>query len=173
MEGLSTALTADYALEQEKVKTGLPMNRPAKETSEKENSRDDPSNDGRFAAYVDQAREKLTEKIRVIGEDAPDALTRTQLLEYLDRVPDWVVTSDRMMDRTFVFEEFAETISFVSKIGTIAETEQHFPDILIHGGTKVKVYLWTRAVNRLSQKDFTIAEKIDRAWAVSRQPGGG
>ena len=50
---------------------------------------------------------------------------------------------------------------FVNKVGDLAESEGHHPDITIHWN-KVRLDLWTHSMNGLSENDFIVASKIDK-----------
>ena len=50
---------------------------------------------------------------------------------------------------------------FVNKVGELAESEGHHPDITIHWN-KVRLDLWTHSMNGLSENDFIVASKIDK-----------
>ena len=54
-----------------------------------------------------------------------------------------------------------EALAFVNKVGAIAESEGHHPDISIFGWNKVKIHLSTHATHGLSDNDFILAAKID------------
>ena len=60
------------------------------------------------------------------------------------------------------FKDFKEAMSFVVKVGRIAESEGHHPDISIHGWNKVTLTLSTHAIKGLSINDFILASKINR-----------
>lgn len=65
------------------------------------------------------------------------------------------------IEKDYQFEGFQKALAFVNKVGIIAEQENHHPDILLHGWNKVKITLWTHAINGLSNNDFILAAKID------------
>jgi 4a-hydroxytetrahydrobiopterin dehydratase len=50
---------------------------------------------------------------------------------------------------------------FVNKVGDLAESEGHHPDITIHWN-RVRLDLWTHSMNGLSENDFIVASKIDK-----------
>lgn len=60
----------------------------------------------------------------------------------------------------FKFKNFIESMSFVNKVGELAESEGHHPDIDI-SYSRVKLELWTHAIGGLSENDFILAAKID------------
>ncbi len=65
------------------------------------------------------------------------------------------ITSDRK------FRDFKEAMSFVVKVGRIAESEGHHPDISIHDWNRVTMTLSTHAIKGLSINDFILASKIN------------
>jgi 4a-hydroxytetrahydrobiopterin dehydratase len=66
----------------------------------------------------------------------------------------------KVISKEFAFKDFAEALSFANKIGVIAAEEDHHPDLLVSWG-KVGVSLSTHSVGGLSEKDFTLAARID------------
>lgn len=106
--------------------------------------------------------EHLTEKKCAPCEGGVDPLTRTEFEPYLEQVEKWTVVNDKVIERQFEFKDFAKALAFVNKVGEIAEDEGHHPDIFIHGWNKVKISLWTHAINGLSINDFIVATKVDR-----------
>ena len=55
----------------------------------------------------------------------------------------------------------AEALSFVQKLGELAEAEGHHPDICFGWGY-AKVALQTKKIKGLHENDFIMAAKIDR-----------
>lgn len=81
------------------------------------------------------------------------------MIEY--NVKDWVLSDDeKHISKKFQFKNFKESLDFVNKVGEIAESEQHHPDIELGWG-KVNITLTTHAVGGLSQNDFIVAAKIN------------
>lgn len=88
-------------------------------------------------------------------------LTRRQFENYLGQVPEWAVVDDTKIERSFLFKDFAQALDFINRVGALAESEGHHPDILLHGWNKVKITIWTHAIGGLSLNDFIVAKKID------------
>ena len=63
--------------------------------------------------------------------------------------------------KEFKFENFINAQKFVNKVGAIAETEGHHPDIWFGWGY-AKVKIFTHAINGLAESDFILAAKIDK-----------
>ncbi len=80
----------------------------------------------------------------------------------LKQIPDWELSDDvKTISKKYVFADFKEALSFVDKIGKIAESEGHHPDIHLTGFKNVEIDLSTHAIDGLSQNDFIVAAKID------------
>jgi 4a-hydroxytetrahydrobiopterin dehydratase len=73
---------------------------------------------------------------------------------------DWKVVGEHHLEKVYLFQDFREALSFVDKVGKIAEEEGHHPDIYLSYG-KVMIQLWTHKINGLSESDFIIAAKCD------------
>ena len=79
----------------------------------------------------------------------------------LKQIPTWSLAPDyKSISRNFTFKNFAEALVFVNKVGAIAESEGHHPDMALSWG-KVGIMLTTHAVDGLSNNDFILAAKID------------
>ena len=89
-------------------------------------------------------------------------LTADQYSPFLKVVLGWNVIEEKAIEKEFKWKNFKDALAFVNKIGEIAESEGHHPDIFLHGYNKVKVTLSTHAIHGLSDNDFILAAKIDR-----------
>lgn len=72
----------------------------------------------------------------------------------------WEVVEEKKIRKEFTFPDFKSALAFVNKVGGIAESEGHHPDIQLGWG-RVVVELWTHAIGGLSENDFILAAKID------------
>lgn len=79
----------------------------------------------------------------------------------LRAIPQWSL-KDYAIERSFVFKDFKAAIAFVNRVADLAEEQQHHPDIYI-SYNKVRLELYTHKIGGLSQNDFILAAKIDRA----------
>ncbi len=89
---------------------------------------------------------------RIQGEDA----RRLQ-----SQLKNWRLVDDHHLEKVFVFPDFAQGLAFVNKLGALAETEGHHPDIHLAWG-RVEIELWTHAIGGLSENDFILAAKTDQ-----------
>ena len=73
---------------------------------------------------------------------------------------DWEI-EDKSLVKEFELANFSEAIKFVNKILPLAEEANHHPDLLIHSYKKVKVILYTHDEDKITDKDYLLAKKID------------
>jgi 4a-hydroxytetrahydrobiopterin dehydratase len=82
----------------------------------------------------------------------------------------WQINKDGHLERLYTFADFAGALEFVNKVGAVAEAEKHHPDLYLAWG-KCKVEIWTHKINGLTESDFYLAAKADRAFDSMRSPG--
>tara|TARA_Y100000034_G_scaffold132001_1_gene193967 strand:+ start:5629 stop:5904 length:276 start_codon:yes stop_codon:yes gene_type:complete len=87
-------------------------------------------------------------------------LTLGDIQAKMGKLKDWSLESSAI-SKEFGFGSFSAALEFVNKVAEIAEAEQHHPDIFL-SGVKVRLILTTHSEKGLTEKDFSIAEKIDR-----------
>jgi len=80
----------------------------------------------------------------------------------LRQVSGWSVVNEHHLTKTYKFPDFRQALAFVNRVGEIAEEQGHHPDIFLAWG-KVEITLWTHAIDGLTESDFIMAAKIDRA----------
>lgn len=73
---------------------------------------------------------------------------------------DWKIENN-LLTKEFEFDNFVESVKFVNKIMVIAQEANHHPDVLIHSYNKVKITLITHEENKVTDKDYSLAKKID------------
>ena len=104
----------------------------------------------------------LTQKVCVACEGDVAPLNSIEATVLLKQIPGWAVDSGaKILSREFTVKNFAEALAFVNKIGAIAESEGHHPDISFGWG-RVAVNLTTHAIKGLSENDFIVAAKINQ-----------
>ena len=92
------------------------------------------------------------------------ALLETAELEQMRwLLPDWRVTGDRSISKTFLFPDFKTALNFTNSIGALAEAERHHPELCLSWG-RVDVASSTHDAGGLTENDFILAAKIDRAY---------
>lgn len=77
----------------------------------------------------------------------------------LENLEGWKVEGKKLV-KHYDFDNFAESLSFVNKIGEIAEAADHHPDIKFGWGY-ADIELTTHDTGGLTHNDFDVAGKID------------
>jgi 4a-hydroxytetrahydrobiopterin dehydratase len=105
---------------------------------------------------------QLSEKRCEPCEAGTPPLTESDENAYLKMVP-WEIdrAGIHTIRKVFTFNNFKESIAFADRIASLAEQEQHHPDLHI-SYRKVIVELHTHAVLGLSPNDFIMAAKINQ-----------
>lgn len=75
----------------------------------------------------------------------------------------WLLNAEGHLERTYDFKNFADALAFANKVGAIAEEEGHHPDLYVAWG-KCRVEIWTHKIGGLTESDFYLAAKADRAF---------
>ncbi len=111
---------------------------------------------------MSQLSSDLKHKKCVPCEGGVKPLTPDEYGSYLrNELSGWADFDERWIEKEYKFKNFKEALAFVNKVGDIAESEGHHPDINLHGWNKVKLTLSTHAISGLSENDFILASKID------------
>ena len=88
-------------------------------------------------------------------------LAGAELQSLAKQVPRWKVIDGHHITRAFAFPDFRQALAFVNRVGELAESQGHHPDILLSWG-KAEVTTWTHKINGLTESDFILAAKIDK-----------
>jgi 4a-hydroxytetrahydrobiopterin dehydratase len=88
-----------------------------------------------------------------------------QAAELLRQIPQWEIDSQGRLHRRFRFADFLSALAFTNRLGEIAETQGHHPDLELGWGY-VGVHLVTHDVGGLSRNDFIVAARIDALEAA-------
>lgn len=73
----------------------------------------------------------------------------------------WTTENNKWV-KEFEFTNFVKAVDFVNKIVPTAESADHHPDIFIHSYKKVRIELITHSAGKITEKDFKLAEEIDK-----------
>ncbi|KKR51149.1 MAG: hypothetical protein UT84_C0002G0010 [Candidatus Curtissbacteria bacterium GW2011_GWA1_40_16] len=105
----------------------------------------------------------LASKKCVPCEGGTPPMPRGDAEALLAHVLGWEILDEGVLKikRNFKFKDFKSALSFVNKVGAIAEEEGHHPDIEFGWG-KARISLFTHAVSGLSENDFILAAKINK-----------
>jgi 4a-hydroxytetrahydrobiopterin dehydratase len=104
--------------------------------------------------------ESLSSKHCVPCHGGVPRLTGEEIEPLLRQLDGWRVAEEHHLLKDYKFRNFADALSFVNRVGEIAESEGHHPDINFGWGyAQIKIY--THAIDGLSESDFILAAKID------------
>jgi 4a-hydroxytetrahydrobiopterin dehydratase len=93
----------------------------------------------------------------------PDqGLSLNEEADLIQQIRSWVLnrTGVHSISKQFAFPGFMESIEFVRKVASLAESENHHPELHIYYN-RVEIVLKTHTVNGLSENDFILAAKLD------------
>ena len=107
---------------------------------------------------------ELAEKQCVPCRGGIPPLTSEEISPLAEQISDWEVVENHHLQKTFKSENFKSALDLVNRVGEIAEEQGHHPDLYLAWG-KVEVKIWTHKINGLSESDFILAAKIDRAYS--------
>ncbi len=82
----------------------------------------------------------------------------------LEELSGWQNDADVAIFAEWTFSNFMAAKVFVDRVSTLAELENHHPDISFGWGY-VKIMLSTHAIGGLSENDFIMAAKINELQA--------
>ncbi len=91
------------------------------------------------------------------------ALSATQIVANLAQTPGWRLHGDGTnvaIEKTFKFENFLKTMSFVNAVAYLAERQDHHPEMLVTYGS-CSVRFNTHDVQGVSRTDFECAALVD------------
>jgi len=89
------------------------------------------------------------------------AYNEAQLKENLANIQGWQLNpANGEIYREYQFGNFVEALTFVNKVGEIAEELGHHPDITIRYN-KVLLSVITHDAGGLTEKDFTLAQRAN------------
>ena len=85
-------------------------------------------------------------------------------------MPAWGLTPDGGRIRhEWRVKDFEAALDFFRRVGEVAESEGHHPDLHLVGYRNVAVEIWTHAVGGLTENDFILAAKIDQLPVALKQ----
>ena len=74
----------------------------------------------------------------------------------------WTLSESGHLLRRYEFADFAQALDFANRVGAIAEREGHHPDLHVGWG-RCDVEIWTHKIDGLTDSDFYLAAKVQRA----------
>jgi 4a-hydroxytetrahydrobiopterin dehydratase len=76
-------------------------------------------------------------------------------------VPGWSLLDDgRRLERRYSFPDFRSALAFVDRVGALAESQGHHPDLALGWGWATVAW-WTHKIGGLHRNDFIMAARTD------------
>jgi 4a-hydroxytetrahydrobiopterin dehydratase len=89
-------------------------------------------------------------------------LSTTEAEELFKQLPlEWTLEGGVRLQLSVKFDNFQKALDYVNKIGKIAESRNHHPDIKLSYGS-VDVEITTHSAAGLTEKDFDLAKAIGK-----------
>lgn len=113
-----------------------------------------------------QNPDQLVAKKCVPCEGGVEAYSLAEAQDQLERLPGWSLTHDgKRIRKDWEMGNFVQGLDFLNRVGEIAESDGHHPDLHLEGYKNVWIEIWTHAIGGLSENDFILAAKIDELLA--------
>src|SRR5687767_13980182 len=97
-----------------------------------------------------------------MGGVPPIAADRSEVL-LRELGGDWRLNALGHLACVYIYPDFRHPLAFANVVGEIAESEGHHPDLHVGWG-KCGVEIWTHKIDGLTESDFYLAAKADRAF---------
>ena len=108
---------------------------------------------------------ELSQKTCTPCQGGISPLTLSEAEALLPQAPDWqLLDNGARLERRFAFKTFAAALAFINRLGDLAETEGHHPDIAFGWGY-ASVLFYTHKINGLHENDFIMAAKVNQLYA--------
>ncbi len=92
-------------------------------------------------------------------------LTKDVARSLATQIPDWTISGDgTSLHRRWAFKGFKGALAAVNVVADVANGQRHHPDIAFGFGY-MALTLTTHAIGGLSENDFIVAGRIDKALA--------
>jgi len=76
---------------------------------------------------------------------------------------EWKLSSDLLI-KEFEFDRFRSAVEFLEKLTPICDKLQHHPNVELHSYNKIKFKLKTHDEDKVTEKDYRLAEEIDALY---------
>jgi 4a-hydroxytetrahydrobiopterin dehydratase len=93
-------------------------------------------------------------------------LSNAQIASRLAGLSLWRLADGRLV-RTVTTRDFRSALELVTRIADPADEQSHHPDVAIHWN-EVTLTLWTHASEGITERDFRLADAIERILSSPR-----
>jgi 4a-hydroxytetrahydrobiopterin dehydratase len=84
-----------------------------------------------------------------------------EIRKLLGQLAEWEAVGEHHLRKRYKFKNFREALAFVNRVGELAESQGHHPDICFGWG-QADITIWTHKIDGLTESDFVLAAKIDK-----------
>ena len=91
-----------------------------------------------------------------------EKLSMNKVEECLNHIEEWTLKDEKLF-REFKFQTFIQAFGFMSSVAILAEQQNHHPE-WSNVYNKVRIYLTTHEAGGITEKDFSLAEAIDKRY---------
>ena len=95
--------------------------------------------------------------------DKPKILTKRELSRIMPRLAGWKLANDKL-SRTFEFQDFVESLSFVNSLVVYFQTIDHHPDVRIAYGEVTFELTRYDVGGKVTDRDVEAAKKISSVY---------
>lgn len=95
--------------------------------------------------------------------DTPRILSAKELRAIMPRLSGWKLTNNKLL-RTFEFQDFVESLSFVNSLVAYFETVDHHPDVQIAYGEVTFELTRYDVGGKVTDRDVEVAKKISSTY---------
>jgi 4a-hydroxytetrahydrobiopterin dehydratase len=104
-----------------------------------------------------------SDRLQGRGMDKPKILTAKELRAIMPRLSGWKL-ADNKLSRTFEFQDFVQSLSFINSLVAYFETVDHHPDVRIAYGEVTFELTRYDVGGRVTDKDVEVAKKISSVY---------
>lgn len=109
----------------------------------------------------------LAEKSCIPCRGGVPPLARSEVERLLRDLDGWKLVNGHHLEKKWLVRDFARALAIANAFGEVAEAEKHHPDLGLGWGW-VEARIWTHAIDGLSESDFVLAAKLDRAVSARK-----
>jgi 4a-hydroxytetrahydrobiopterin dehydratase len=103
----------------------------------------------------------LAERSCEACRNAKEPMASERAAALLWQLDGWACKRGHHLAKRWQFDDFAQALAFVDRVGALAESQGHHPDLFLRWG-EVRAEIYTHSVGGLTEADFILAAKIDR-----------
>ncbi len=104
----------------------------------------------------------LHEKKCVPCEGGAPPMSEDEINRHMNQIKGWN-TNGIKIEKDYKFKTADAAVNFLGEIGKTSNEQGHHP-VATWVYNKIKIELWTHAINGLSENDFIMAAKFDKIY---------